>query len=147
MMDRNKVEDVLSSIGIPANVKGFIYIPDAMEVYEKNGCDISVTKWLYPEIAKKNKTSPSKVERAIRHAFDIAKSTKGDHENFEKYIGFTNTTNSSALISLYKHIQRENQGPEKVARKPNLKPKEISPELEFTIRKILSEELRRIVYR
>lgn len=106
-MDRNKVEDVLFALRIPANVKGFTYIPDAMEIYEKNGLDISVTKWLYPEIAKKNKTTPSRVERSIRHAFSIASSTRGDSGAYKKYIGVMNTTNAAALTSLYKHIKRE----------------------------------------
>lgn len=143
-MDRSKVEDVLFAIGIPANVKGFKYITDAMEVLENDGCGISVTKWLYPEIAKKNKATPSRVERAIRHAFEIAKSARGDYENFEKYIGFVNTTNSAALISLYKHIKRESEGMEKEDEQTDLEPKGISPELEFAIRRIMREELKQI---
>lgn len=106
-MNRSKVEDVLFSMGIPANVKGFDYIADAMEVFEEMGYQISVTKTLYPEIAKRNNTTSSRVERAIRHALEIANSTRGDYENYEKYIGFTNTTNSAALISLYKHIKSD----------------------------------------
>lgn len=140
-MNRSKVEDVLFALRIPANNKGFIYIPDALEIYEENGCDISVTKWVYPEVARKNKTTPAKVERAIRYAFNIADQTSG---NYEKYIGLVNTTNSAALISLYKHITRGNGEPEKEENiaEPDLK--EISPELEFAIRRILREELRRI---
>lgn len=141
-MNRNKVENILSEIGIPANVKGFDYIADAMEVFEEHGHRVSVTKILYPEIAKRNNSIPSRVERAIRHALEIANSTRGDYENFEKYIGFTNTTNSAALISLYKHIKREEEE-EKVGIANQ--PSKISPELDSMIRKIVKEELRRML--
>lgn len=137
-MDRNKVENILSEIGIPANVKGFDYIADAIDVFGEMGYRISVTKTLYPEIAKRNNTTSSRVERAIRHAFEIANSTRGDYENYEKYIGFTNTTNYSALISLYKHIESEKT-------ETTTKPNEISPRLESAIRRIIREELNRIV--
>lgn len=43
-MNRNKVEDVLFSMGIMANIKGFKYIADALEVIEKEGCSVSMTK-------------------------------------------------------------------------------------------------------
>ena len=141
-MDKNKVEKILSEIGIPASVKGFDYIADAMEVFEEHGHRISITGFLYREIAKRNKTTPSRVERAIRHAFDIASSTRGDRDNFEKYIGFTNTTNSAALISLYKHIKAEHEEIQKPDSRVEIK--EISPELEFVIRRIIKEELKRI---
>lgn len=132
------------AIGIPANVKGFKYISDAMDIYENDGCGVSTTKWLYPEIARRNNTVASRVERDIRHAFEIANSTRGDYENFEKYIGFVNTTNSAALISLYKHIKRESEGLEKEDEQTDLEPKGISPELEFAIRRIMREELKQI---
>lgn len=141
-MDRNKVESILSEIGIPASVKGFDYISDAMEVFEEHGYKVSVTKFLYPEIAKRNNSVSSRVERAIRHALEIANSTRGDYKNYEKYIGFTNTTNSAALISLYKHIKGEEEE-EKAGIASQLS--EISPELDSVIRRIVREELRRMV--
>lgn len=144
-MDRNKVENILFKIGIPTNVKGFDYIADAMEVFEENGHRISITKCLYPEIAKRNDTTPSRVERAIRHALEIANSTRGDYENFEKYIGLTNTTNSAALISLYKHIKRESIEETK-KESSDSEIKSLSPEMTAWIRKIVREELKRIVY-
>lgn len=144
-MNRNKVEDVLFSMGISANLKGFGYIADAMEVFDKTGFQISVTKFLYPQIATKNNTVPSRVERAIRHVLEIARSARGNHENFDKYIGFANTTNAAALISLYKHIKRDDVEPEKEEGKTEPKSKEISPELESALRRIVREELRRIL--
>lgn len=141
-MNRNKVEDALFSIGITANLKGFKYIVDALEVIEEEGCDVSMTKVLYPKVAKMNRTTTSRVERAIRHAFEISNSDRGDYEVFEKYIGHINTTNGAALTSLYKHIKREEEE-EKVGIANQ--PSKISPELDSTIRKIVKKELRRIV--
>lgn len=141
-MNRNKVESVLSEIGIPANVKGFDYIADAMEVFEEHGHRVPVIKILYTEIAKRNETTPSRVERAIRHAFEIANSYRGDYEAFEKYIGHMNTTNGAALTSLYKHIKREEEE-EKAGIASQIS--EIGPELDSMIRRIVKEELRRIV--
>ena len=76
-MNRNKVEDVLFAIGIPANVKGLKYIIDAMEIIERDGCTVSITGVLYPEVADMNHTTPSRVERDIRHAFETANSERG----------------------------------------------------------------------
>lgn len=140
-MDRNRVEDVLFAMGIPANIKGFGYIADALDVMDKKGCNASITKIIYPEVAKKNHATPSRVERAIRHAFEIANSERGDYEVFEKYIGHINTNNGAALASLYKRIKMEED--EKKAETMKQIP-DISPELDSVIRKIVWEELRRI---
>lgn len=141
-MNRNKVEDVLFAIGIPANVKGFKYIVDAMEIIERDGCTISITGVLYPEVADMNRTTPSRVERDIRHAFETANSERGDYEVFEKYIGHINTNNGAALTSLYKRINREEEE-EKADMEKRIA--EISPELESMIRNVVREELRRMV--
>lgn len=141
-MNRDKVEDVLFAIGIPANVKGFKYIIDAMEIIERDGCTVSITGVLYPEVADMNRTTPSRVERAMRHAFETANSERGDYEVFEKYIGHINTNNGAALTSLYKRIKREEE--EEKADMAN-RIAEISPELESVIRKVVREELRRMV--
>lgn len=109
-MDRNKVEDVLFAMGIPANIKGFGCIADALDVMDEKGCNASITKIIYPGVAKKNYTTPSKVERSIRYAIEIANSERGDYEIFEKYIGHINTNNGAALACLYKHLKREEGG-------------------------------------
>lgn len=140
-MNRNKVEDALFAIGIPANMKGFKYIVDAMEIIERYGCTVSITGVLYPEVADMNHTTPSRVERAIRHAFEIANSERGDYEVFEKYIGHINTNNGAALTSIYKRIKREEEEKAEMAKQIV----EISPELESMIRKVVREELRRMV--
>ena len=82
-MDMNIV-DVLLSIGIPAGTKGFTYICDAMEIFDKDpyyaGGKIGV---LYHEIAKKRDSTPSRVERAIRHAF-VTAIKKGDEDQLKR---------------------------------------------------------------
>lgn len=107
-MDRNKVEDVLFDMGVPANHKGFDYIVDAMEVIEKEGCAVSATKALYPAIAKMNKTAGTRVEKAIRYSLEYVYEN-GNQEVLEKYIGSVNRTNTPALVLLYRHLKREEE--------------------------------------
>ncbi len=106
-MNRAKIEDVLLKMGVPAGIKGFAYIADAMQIFDERGTDIQITKELYPAIAKKNNTTPSRAERAIRHAFGVVRGYKGNAEVVEKYIGFTNCNNSSSLKQLYMMLKRE----------------------------------------
>lgn len=106
-MNREKIEDTLIAMGIPAGIKGFTYIVDAIENFDERGTNIQITKELYPAIAKKNNTTPSRAERAIRHAFGIVRSHKGNPEVVEKYVGFTNCNNSSSLKQLYMMLKRE----------------------------------------
>lgn len=89
-----------------------------------------------------NHTTASRVERAIRHAFSIGNSEAGDYEVFEKYIGHMNTTNGAALTSLYKHIKREEEE-ERAGIASQIS--ENSPELDSLVRKIVREELRRMI--
>lgn len=106
-MNRAKIEDTLLAIGVPAGIKGFNYIADAIEIFDERGTNIRITKELYPAIAKKNSTTPSRVERAIRHAFEVARSPKGNYDVVEKYIGFMNCENSSSLKQLHMMLKRE----------------------------------------
>lgn len=106
-MNRAKIEDALLAMGVPAGIKGFNYIVDAVEIFDEIGTNISITKELYPAIAEKNNTTPSRVERAIRNAFSISRSRNGDPEIVEKYIGFTNCNNSSSLKQLHMMLKRE----------------------------------------
>lgn len=105
-MNRTKIEDVLLAMGVPAGIKGFNYIADAVEIFDERGTNISITKELYPAIAKKNRTTPSRVERAIRHAFEVVR-RKGNIEAVNKYIGNTNCNNSSSLKQLRMMLKRE----------------------------------------
>lgn len=106
-MNRAKIEDALLAMGVPAGIKGFTYIADAIQIFDERGTDIQITKELYPAIAKKNNTTPSRVERAIRHAFTIARDCRGKYEIVEHYIGFANCKNSSSLKQLHIMLKRE----------------------------------------
>lgn len=68
-----KISDIFISIGIPPHIKGYGYLREGIKMTIEKPYVISyVTKELYPSIAKKFSTSPSKVERAIRHAIEVA---------------------------------------------------------------------------
>lgn len=99
-METNIV-DILLSIGVPAGTKGFTYICDAMEMFDKDpyyaGGKIGV---LYHEIAKKRDSTSSRVERAIRHAF-VTAIKKGEKDQLKRYLDLSNTQNSNLLRTLY----------------------------------------------
>lgn len=65
-----KISDILRSIGIPANLKGYFFLREAIQMIN-NGSEISFSKVIYPAIASKYHTTPSRVERAIRHAIEV----------------------------------------------------------------------------
>lgn len=87
---KDYVIDVLMNIGVPAGIKGFTYICDAIELFNTDPYypDGKISA-LYIDIAKKYHTTPSRVERSIRHAFDIAL-TKGDPDMVSRYLDLTN---------------------------------------------------------
>lgn len=73
MSVEEKISEIFISIGIPPHIKGYGYLREGIKMTIENPYMISsVTKELYPSIAKKFTTSPSKVERAIRHAIEVA---------------------------------------------------------------------------
>lgn len=88
----NDVTQMLHEIGIPAHIKGYEYLRDAitMSVKDKEMLS-SVTKILYPTIAKKHQTMPSRVERAIRHAIEVAWS-RGKMDTINELFGYTVST-------------------------------------------------------
>lgn len=106
-MNRAKIEDALLAMGVPAGIKGFNYIADAIEIFDEIGTSISITKELYPAIAERNNTTPSRAERAIRHAFERVRSYRGDPEVINHYIGMDNCENSSSLKTLYIRIKQD----------------------------------------
>ena len=68
-----QITELMKALGIPAHIKGYHYIRTAIEISIKDMRMLeAITKLLYPEIAKCYKTTPSRVERAIRHAIEIA---------------------------------------------------------------------------
>lgn len=105
-MNRAKIEDALLAMGIPANIKGFIYIAEAIQIMDANP-NVKITKDIYFAIAKKDKNTSAGVERAIRHAFGVARSKKDNSEIVEQYIGFINCANFSSLARLYRRLKLE----------------------------------------
>ena len=83
------VTNIIHEIGVPAHIKGYQYLREAIMMVV-NDIDIinQITKQLYPEIAKRYKTTPSRVERAIRHAIEVAWG-RGEQETVESIFGYT----------------------------------------------------------
>ncbi len=93
LMHRSTLDEKISSffilIGIPAHIKGYHFLREAVKMVVENPDSINrITKELYPGIARKFSTSASKVERAIRHAIEVAW-TRGRIENINDVFGFT----------------------------------------------------------
>ncbi len=86
------VTNIIHEIGVPAHIKGYQYLRDAIIMSVDNREVInSITKVLYPTIAKMNKTTPSRVERAIRHAIEVAWS-RGKMDTIDGLFGYTINT-------------------------------------------------------
>ena len=111
------VTAIIHEIGVPAHIKGYQYLREAIMI-AVNDMDVinAVTKVLYPEVAKRFCTTPSRVERAIRHAIEVAWD-RGDIETLQKYFGYTvnsakgKPTNSEfiAMIADRLQLQRKQQ--------------------------------------
>ena len=84
-----RVTDVIHQIGVPAHIKGYQYLREAIMMAVNDMEAVSaITKVLYPSIAKRFKTTSSRVERAIRHAIEVAWD-RGDIETLQNYFGYT----------------------------------------------------------
>lgn len=91
-MERNletDVTNIIHEVGVPAHIKGYQYLRDAiiMSVGDMEMLN-SITKILYPTIAKRHQTTPSRVERAIRHAIEVAWS-RGKMDTIDELFGYT----------------------------------------------------------
>ena len=84
-----EITNIIHEIGVPAHIKGYQYLRDAimMAVEDMNMLN-SITKILYPTIAKNHQTTPSRVERAIRHAIEVAWS-RGKMDTIDELFGYT----------------------------------------------------------
>ncbi len=83
------VTNVIHEIGVPAHIKGYQYLREAiMMVVQDIDIINQITKQLYPEIAEKYRTTPSRVERAIRHAIEVAWA-RGKNDAVESIFGYT----------------------------------------------------------
>ena len=84
-----KITEILHQIGVPAHIKGYNYLRDSILMSIENPDIINaVTKKLYPSVAKKYDTTSSRVERAIRHAIEVAWD-RGDVDVLNSYFGYT----------------------------------------------------------
>jgi len=112
------VTNIIHEIGVPAHIKGYQYLREAimMAVIDMEVIN-AVTKILYPTVAKRFGTTSSRVERAIRHAIEVAWD-RGDIEVLQKYFGYTvsnvkgKPTNSEfiAMIADKLRLQRKKSG-------------------------------------
>lgn len=109
----NRVTNMLHEIGIPAHIKGYHYLRDAIIMSVKD-MDVlnAITKILYPTVAKKYQTTSSRVERAIRHAIEVAWS-RGKLDTLDELFGYTvstgkgKPTNSEFIALIADTIQLE----------------------------------------
>ena len=85
----SQVTDMIHEIGIPAHIKGYHYLRDAI-LMAIDDMDVlnAITKVLYPTVAKKHQTTSSRVERAIRHAIEVAWS-RGKLDTLDQLFGYT----------------------------------------------------------
>ena len=88
-----RVTNIIHEVGVPAHIKGYQYIRDAI-IMSVNNVEVinQITKQLYPDLAKKHKTTPSRVERAIRHAIEVAWN-RGQIDAVESIFGYTVNSN------------------------------------------------------
>ncbi len=112
------VTNIIHEIGVPAHIKGYQYLREAIIIAVEDMDVINaITKILYPQVAKTFQTTPSRVERAIRHAIEVAWD-RGDLDTLQKFFGYTvsNTkgkpTNSEfiALIADKLQLQMRSAG-------------------------------------
>ncbi|MDR0293698.1 MAG: sporulation transcription factor Spo0A [Oscillospiraceae bacterium] len=107
----NRITDIIHEIGIPAHIKGYQYVRKAIAVAVENPAAIgAVTKILYPGVAETFGTTPSRVERAIRHAIEVAWD-RGDLETLQSIFGYTvsnakgKPTNSEFIAMIADRLQ------------------------------------------
>ena len=107
------VTSIIHEIGVPAHIKGYQYLREAIMIAVDDMEVINaITKVLYPQVAKAFSTTPSRVERAIRHAIEVAWD-RGDLETLQKFFGYTvsNTkgkpTNSEFIALIADKLQLE----------------------------------------
>ena len=108
-----QVTAIIHEIGVPAHIKGYQYLREAIGLAVADMEIINaVTKVLYPAVAKKFGTTASRVERAIRHAIEVAWD-RGDLETLQKYFGYTvsnakgKPTNSEFIAMIADRISLE----------------------------------------
>ena len=111
----SRVTAIIHEIGVPAHIKGYRYLREAILIaVEDRDVINAVTKVLYPEVAKRYNTTASRVERAIRHAIEVAWD-RGDLETLQKYFGYTvsiakgKPTNSEFIAMIADRLQLQDR--------------------------------------
>lgn len=88
-----RITKIIQEIGVPAHIKGYLYLREAITIVIEDMDYLgAVTKELYPAVANKFDTTPSRVERAIRHAIEVAWN-RGKIDTIEKIFGYTINNN------------------------------------------------------
>ena len=116
------VTDIIHEIGVPAHIKGYQYLREAI-ILAVQDMDVinAITKVLYPQVAKTFGTTPSRVERAIRHAIEVAWD-RGDLDTLQRFFGYTvsNTkgppTNSEFIALIADRLQLQLKSAAQAAR-------------------------------
>lgn len=110
-----QITKIIHQIGVPAHIKGYQYLRTAiMMAIEDNNIINSVTKILYPSVAQKYSTTSSRVERAIRHAIEVAWD-RGDIDTLNSYFGYTiqnnrgKPTNSEFIAMIADNLRLKNK--------------------------------------
>ncbi len=117
-----KITMLLHEVGIPAHIKGYVYLRQAIKQCCNNGNEYlgAITKLLYPEVAVKFNTTGSRVERAIRHAIEVAWN-RGDPDTINRIFGYTisrykdKPTNSEFIAMISDYLNIENMKRERVS--------------------------------
>ena len=112
---KNMVTDIIHEIGVPAHIKGYQYLREAILIAVEDMDVINaVTKVLYPEVARRFSTTPSRVERAIRHAIEVAWD-RGDVDTLNSFFGYTvqtdkgKPTNSEFIAMIADNLRLSNK--------------------------------------
>lgn len=110
-MNKTHVQNVMIKIGIPVDSKGFNYIEQAVYLLDKDEWKNSKWMALYETIGRNNGDIASRVERAIRHSLQCARSSK-NVDDVEHYIGFERRGASASVKLLYLRLKQEEENGE-----------------------------------
>lgn len=110
-----KVTELLHNLGVPSQIKGYQYLREGiLMLYQSTGFIGGITKEVYPEIAVRYNTTPSRVERAIRHAIEVSWN-RADYEMMNKIFGHSidydraKPTNSEFMVTLSDALRLQQQ--------------------------------------
>lgn len=110
-----RIANLLKEIGVPTNVLGYRYLRTAIKFAYNTETPISITKVLYPEIAKVHQTTPNRVERAIRHAIELSYDNGYSMDVLNRIFGNTilpskgKPTNSQFISQLVYYMRDEEE--------------------------------------